>query len=188
MFSILEISQDATVILILLYNNKVTIQHTLLTLKTMRHAEREEGQCRAFRHKSGHFHTVTPISPSPRVWSTPLHSKPERHISFTRLSSVSTQKASCSESSLRDLPLCRSSAFFSWYSLSRFGLSTFLICEILTARSRSFKSHVWRLTAFSMSFASLESPDKVYWQSKTAKTRINTSHSRYLASLHVLKD
>lgn len=132
------------------------------TLKTKRKAEPDAGQLKALIHKSGHLQTVTPMPPSPRVWSVPQHSKPIWQISLTRLSSVSKQNASCCESSFVDLPSSRNWDFFSRYSFSKLGLSTFLISEMLTARSRSFISHVWRLIAYSISLASLESAGKVY--------------------------
>ena len=97
------------------------------TLNTTRYAVPDVGQLNALRHKSGYLHTVTPMCPSPREWSTPSQTKPTRQISFTRLSSFSTQNANCCVSSLGDLPSSRIDALFSWYSRSKPWFSTFFM-------------------------------------------------------------
>lgn len=143
------------------------------TLNTTRYAVPDVGQLNALRHKSGYLHTVTPMCPSPREWSTPSQTKPTRQISFTRLSSFSTQNANCCVSSLGDLPSSRIDALFSWYSRSKPWFSTFFMQEMLTARSmRSLVSHVCRLTLCSISFASREFTGKTYWQSVTELSSI----------------
>lgn len=93
-FNFFSRSELPTTTLETIVRNSTFVQSALfiLTLKTKRKADPDAGQLKALRHKSGHLQTVTPIPPSPRVWSVPVHSSPIRHISFTWISSVSNPK------------------------------------------------------------------------------------------------